>query len=59
MHLDGVMPSNLYGLVIAEFEVPILETVLRYVEGNQTKAAKILGLSRGTLRKKLQHYKII
>lgn len=48
--------EHLYDFVLAEVEAPLFETVLRYVEGNQTKAAKILGLSRGTLRKKLRHY---
>jgi len=32
--------------------------VLRYTQGNQSKAAEILGISRGTLRKKLKTYSI-
>ena len=52
--LDGNSPSNLYGLVLAEVESPMLEVVLRQTRGNQTKAAKMLGISRGTLRKKLK-----
>ena len=56
--LDGVEPSNLYGLVLAEMEVPLLKMVMRYTNNNQSKAAKLLGISRGTLRKKLAIYKL-
>jgi Fis family transcriptional regulator, factor for inversion stimulation protein len=52
--LDGNSPSNLYGLVLAEVESPMLEVVLRQTRGNQTTAAKMLGISRGTLRKKIK-----
>lgn len=51
--LDGEEPANLYNLVLAELEVPLLKMVMRFTNGNQSKAAKILGISRGTLRKKL------
>ncbi len=54
--LEGNSPSNLYELVLAEVESPLLEVVLRQTRGNQTKAAKLLGISRGTLRKKLKQY---
>ncbi len=54
--LDGHAVVNLYELVMAEVEVPLLETVLRHTRGNQSKAAVILGINRGTLRKKLRHY---
>jgi Fis family transcriptional regulator len=30
--------------------------VMKYVEGNQSEAAEMLGISRGTLRKKLKLY---
>jgi Fis family transcriptional regulator len=49
---------NLYELVLAEVELPLLETVLRQVRGNQSKAAIVLGISRGTLRKKLKQYNL-
>ncbi len=45
-------------MVLAEMEVPLLRVVMRYTKNNQSKAAKILGLSRGTLRKKLAIYQI-
>ena len=54
--LDGHVPSNLYKLVLQEVEQPLLETVMRYTQGNQTRAAEILGLNRSTLRKKLKQY---
>ena len=55
-HLDGHSTADLYQLVLAEMEQPLLETVMRYTEGNQTRAAAILGISRSTLRKKLAIY---
>ena len=56
--LEGEAPVNLYKLVLGEVEPPLLETVLRYTHGNQTKAAEILGINRTTLRKKLKHYRM-
>jgi Fis family transcriptional regulator, factor for inversion stimulation protein len=56
--LDGTHPDNLYELVLAEVEAPLLEVVLKIVKGNQTKAAQMLGLNRGTLRKKLKQYNL-
>jgi Fis family transcriptional regulator len=56
--LSGTSPSNLYELVLAEVEAPLLEVVLRTVNGNQTRAATMLGLNRGTLRKKLKQYNL-
>lgn len=58
-HLDGDMPSNLYQMVLEQVELPLLQKVMAYVGDNQSKAAIILGLSRGTLRKKLKECKLI
>ncbi len=55
-HLDGQAVSNVYDLVMAEVEAPLLEVVMKYTRHNQTKAAELLGLNRGTLRKKLKQY---
>jgi Fis family transcriptional regulator, factor for inversion stimulation protein len=52
----GQAPTNLYEMVLAEVEVPLLEAVMEYTKGNQSRAAILLGLSRGTLRKKLKIY---
>jgi Fis family transcriptional regulator len=49
---------NLHAMVMGEIEKPLLESVLLHSGHNQTKAAKMLGLSRSTLRKKLEHYGI-
>ena len=54
--LSGHPPTNLYRLVLEEMEQPLLEAVLKYASGNQTRTAEILGLNRGTLRKKLKQY---
>ncbi len=56
LHLDGQYPINLYGLVLEEIEAPLLDVVMKLTKNNQSKAAKLLGLSRGTLRKKLKQY---
>jgi len=56
LQLKGQVPTNLYEMVLAEVEVPLLEAVMEYTKGNQSRAAILLGLSRGTLRKKLKIY---
>lgn len=55
-HLDGQDVTDIYQMVLSEVEAPMLEIVMSYVEGNQSKAAALLGLNRGTLRKKLKQY---
>ncbi|MDH5180688.1 MAG: DNA-binding transcriptional regulator Fis [Gammaproteobacteria bacterium] len=55
-NLDGHPGGNLYQMVLQEIEHPLLEQVMRHVSGNQSKAAVLLGLNRGTLRKKLKQY---
>jgi Fis family transcriptional regulator len=56
--LNGHAPGHLYDLVMREVEEPLFRAVLDYAEGNQSRAADILGINRGTLRKKLRHYGI-
>ena len=58
-HLDGQDVTDVYQMVLSEVEAPLLETVMTYVKGNQTKAAVLLGLNRGTLRKKLKMYDLL
>ena len=53
-HLDGQEVTDVYDMVLAEVETPMLEVVMKYTRHNQTKAANLLGLNRGTLRKKLK-----
>jgi Fis family transcriptional regulator, factor for inversion stimulation protein len=54
--LDGHRPARLYDLVIREVEEPLFRAVLDHCEGNQSRAAGILGINRGTLRKKLREF---
>lgn len=58
-HLDGQPVTDLYQMVLAEVEAPLLEAVMRYTGDNQSQASEILGLNRGTLRKKLKHYGLL
>lgn len=54
VNLGSESSNELYDIVLAEIERPFFEAVLKHTKGNQSKAAIILGLSRGTLRKKLK-----
>lgn len=54
--LENENPTDIYELVMAEVEAPLMESVMAYTNGNQTKASTVLGLNRGTLRKKLKMY---
>ena len=56
--LNGDRPGDLYQLVLGEVEAPLFKAVMDYTQGNQSQAAGILGLNRGTLRKKLKTYSI-
>ena len=56
--LKGHNPVGLHAMVISEVEKPLLEAALEHSGYNQTKTAKALGLSRSTLRKKLDQYGI-
>ena len=57
--LDGQMASDVYQMVLAEVEAPLLEAIMEYTKHNQTKASRMLGLNRGTLRKKLKIYGLL
>jgi len=56
--LSGENPNGVYDMVIQSVEKPLLLYIMNLAEGNQSKAADILGLNRNTLRKKLKLYKI-
>ncbi|MEA3278315.1 MAG: helix-turn-helix domain-containing protein [Pseudomonadota bacterium] len=55
-NLDGYEVNDLHEMVIGEVERPLIEIVLEYTQGNQTQGARMLGMSRSTLRKKIAHY---
>ena len=57
-HLDGEKPSAVYDMVISHVEKPLLQFVMDKAQGNQTRAAEILGLNRNTLRKKIKDHGI-
>jgi Fis family transcriptional regulator len=57
--VDDDFISNLYDTVLAEVEPPLLEAVMQKARSNQSKAAQMLGLNRGTLRKKLRQYDML
>jgi Fis family transcriptional regulator len=57
--LDGQLTTDVYDMVLAEVEAPLLKEIMAYTRNNQTKASIMLGLNRGTLRKKLKQYKLI
>ena len=54
----GELPCNLFDTVISEVEQPMLKTMLRHCDNNQSRTASYLGINRGTLRKKLKQYHI-
>lgn len=54
--LEGHPAANLYEMLMTEVEVPLLRATLAHTNGNQSRAAEILGINRGTLRKKLKQY---
>ena len=48
--------NDLYDMILCEVEPPLLQAAMEKRRGNQLQAAKMLGISRGTIRKKLQRY---
>lgn len=58
-HLEGQEVTDVYEMVMSEVETPLLEVVMKYTRHNQTKAAQVLGVNRGTLRKKLKQYGLL
>ncbi len=56
--LRGSSREKIYQRALAEFEIPLLQHVMRQAKGNQLKAASLLGINRNTLRKKLTEYAI-
>jgi Fis family transcriptional regulator len=56
--MGNCLPDSLHRTLMAEVEPPLIEEVLRYTRGNQSKTARILGMTRNTLRAKLNRYDI-
>jgi two-component system nitrogen regulation response regulator GlnG len=56
--ITAIEKSNLYDTVISEVEKALLGIVLKETKGNQVRAAKILGINRNTLNKKVKEYRL-
>lgn len=54
--LKGETPEHVYNLVLTEIELPLLQAVMKFCNNNQSRAAAMLGINRGTFRKKLAFY---
>lgn len=56
--MGSTEPENLYRTLLAEIEPPLIEETLRHTAGNQSRAARILGITRNTLRAKMRQYEL-
>jgi Fis family transcriptional regulator len=55
-NIGGEQPIDFYCILLEEIERPLLEVLINHTHYNQVRMANILGISRGTLRKKLKQY---
>jgi Fis family transcriptional regulator len=58
-NIGNEQPVDFYSILLEEIERPLLETLINHTHYNQVKMAQILGISRGTLRKKLKQYGLL
>jgi Fis family transcriptional regulator len=58
-NIGGEQPIDFYAILLEEIERPLLEVLINHTHYNQVKMAQILGISRGTLRKKLKQYGLL
>ena len=56
--LNGHRPGRLYDLVMREVELPLFQAVMDYADGNQSRAARTLGMSRWALIRLMRKYGI-
>ena len=56
--MGNTEPEHVHRRLMSEVEPPLIEEVLKYTGGNQSRAARILGITRNTLRSKLRRYSI-
>ena len=56
--MGKTVPENLYQMLLSEVEPPLIEEILKCTGGNQSRAASMLGITRNTLRTKMQRYSI-
>ncbi len=57
--LGGSEPDRIHAMVMQAVEKPLLATVMRHADGNQSLAARWLDINRNTLRKKLVEHKLL
>ena len=55
-NIGSEQPVDFYSILLEEIERPLLEVLINHTHYNQVRMAQILGISRGTLRKKLKQY---
>ncbi len=55
-HIGSEQPVDFYSILLEEIERPLLEVLINHTQYNQVRMAQILGISRGTLRKKLKQH---
>ena len=58
-NLDGQDPKDLYKLVLEEVQAPLLQEIMMRTRFNQSRAARCMGISRGTLRKLLKTHGLL
>lgn len=56
--MGGCQAEDLHQILLSEVEPPLIEEVLRFTGHNQSRTARILGITRNTLRAKLIRYDI-
>lgn len=57
--MDGHAITNLHELTVNLVEEALLKVVLQITDGNQSEAAAMLGINRGTLRTRMHHMKLL
>jgi len=57
--LGDIEPSGMWDMVMTCVEKPLLESAMQRAQGNQSRAATYLGITRNTLRKKLLAHRLI
>jgi Fis family transcriptional regulator len=58
-NLKGEEPKHVFDFFLDVIEEPILAIVMKMTRNNQSEAARMLGISRGTLRTKLKKYAML
>jgi DNA-binding protein Fis len=57
--LGDIEPTGMWDMVMSCVEKPLLQTAMARAQGNQSKAAQLLGITRNTLRKKLVTHQLL